>query len=181
MENKIDVKIIVQNAANLLEESKIANLPKDTFTKYIYEYPIPKQLSYNQKIIQKKLKLIYWAVASIHIELGNMLIAIQSYNKFKQLQDKNNEEYTELSYMLFLHHYFLTIECIYRAWERVSRVLSFIHTKESKRNCYFHKTVQMLKDSKAYPEALLNELESHLSHWEMIKKDRNKYSTSTAA
>jgi len=102
-----------------------------------------------------------------------MLIAIQSYNKFKQLQDENN---TELSYMLFLHHYFLTIECIYRAWERVSRVLSFIHTKESKRNCYFHKTVQMLKDSKEYPEALLNELESHLSHWEMIKKDRNKYS-----
>jgi|GEM_PF-5868895 len=66
MENKIDVKIIVQNAANLLEEYKVAHLPKDTFTKYIHGYPIPKQLSYGQKTIQDKLNLIYWAVASIY-------------------------------------------------------------------------------------------------------------------
>lgn len=173
MENEIDIKNIINCASKLLEQHNVEHIPKTTFTKYICGYSVPKKLSYNQEKIQDKLKLIYWATASIHIELGNMLIANHSYNKFKELKDSNN---TELSYLLFMHHYFLSIECIYRTWERISRVLYFIHTKTLKRSCYYHKTISTLKESQAFSDKLINELESHLPHWERISKARNKFS-----
>lgn len=173
MENQIDISIIAKHTAVLFDKYKVEHLPKDVFTKYTYGYPIPKKLSFDQEKIQKKLKLIYWAVVSIQIELGNMLIAIESYNKFKQSQDVNN---AELAYLLFIHHYFLTIECIYRVWERISRVLNLIHTKKAKRNCYYHKTIAQLESSKIYPLALIVELNSHLAEWEKISNARNKYS-----
>lgn len=146
MEDEIDIHIIAKHAAVLFDKYKVEHLPKDVFTKYISGYPIPKKLSFDQEKIQNKLRLIYWAVASIHIELGNMLITLESYNKSKQLKDENN---AELSYLLFMHHYFLTIECIYRAWERISRVLNFIHAKKAKRNCYYHKIISQLRAQKS--------------------------------
>lgn len=173
MTNEINVKSIFQNAASLLEKQNVEHLPKTTFTKYIYGHPIPNGLINHQEKIQDKLKLIYWAVSSIQIELGNMLIAMDSYNTAKETRDSNG---IELSYLLFMHHYFLSIECIYRAWERVSRVLDFIHTKKYKRSCYYHKTIPILKESNVYPSTLINELESHLPAWTKISKDRNKYS-----
>lgn len=173
MDNDFDIKIIAEKTSILFDKYKVQHLPRDIFTKYIYGYPIPKSLSFDQEEIQNKLKLIYWAAASTQIELGNMLISVESYNKFKQSQDEIN---SELSYLIFMHHYFLAIECIYRVWERISRVLNLIHTKKEKRNCYYHKTIAQLENSKIYPAALIVELNSHLVEWEKISKDRNMYS-----
>jgi len=166
MKDEMDIRIIAKNAATLFDKYKVEHLPKDVFMKYIYGYPIPKKLSFDQRKIQNKLKLIYWAAVSIHIELGNMLIALESYNKFEQLQDENN---AELSYLLFMHHYFLAIECIYRAWERISRILNFIHTKKAKCNCYYHSTISQLEGSRIYPDTLIIELNSHLPHQILIE------------
>ena len=88
MKNEIDIQDVFDHAKKLLVHNNVENLLETTFQKYISGYSDTDKIPMNQEKIQEKLKLIYWAVVSIYIEIGNMLIAIRSYNKFKELGAK---------------------------------------------------------------------------------------------
>jgi len=158
----------------LLDRKKVERLAETKFFKYV-ELPV-EQIRLNngdRETLHKKLKLLYWAVQGVQIELGYMLFHQESYNNFKR---NKNPEGLELSYMTFMHHHFLAIECIYRCWERVTHILNYINTGLDKKNGYYTQIVCDIEKSENVDEALIVELKKHQRHWNRIAELRNNYS-----
>ncbi len=102
-----------------------------------------------------------------------MLIYLESYNNPRTNNDTDNDIF---SFSYFNHHYFSAIECIYRAWERISRAIYFIHTNQTRKEKYYNLTIEILTKSKKYPDSLIKELELHKSAWRKLKTHRNEFS-----
>jgi len=78
--------------------------------------------------------------------------------------------------MSFMHHRFLSIECVYRVWERITQVFYYIHTGKEKKQGYYGNVIDMMSKSKIYQKDIIQNLKQHQKQWDSIAKFRNYYS-----
>ncbi len=173
----IYVDDIVSRMAVLFKQYKIRLLTQGVFLKYMHDLQVPKTIQCNNEIDNYKFidmtRQLYWAIASVQFELGYMLIALES-NK-KNIKDDDDDNLF-LSHMDFIHHYFLSTECLYKVWERFAVILNYIHTKQEKKNGYYANIINEIEKSKIYDSAVVKKLKKHQKQWDKIAEDRNNVS-----
>jgi len=167
---------IMNKISKLWSKAELKLLSKDIFKKYLNENNFPNDLP--KKIDRGKLRnkcfLLYWSVESVQIELGYMLIHLNSYNNYELNKKEKNKE---LAYMLFNHHQFLCVEALYRVGERFTLLLLYIYKQEDdKRNYYYQNFYNDIKDVENFSKECIQDLKNHQKHWNELAKERNMYS-----
>lgn len=180
MENEIEcnVPLIMKTVGRLFEinklpiftESQLELQPQYQAT-LSRDWKIKFQL--DEDIIYKRLAAIKWAVAETQFECGYLLIAKNSleFKKFaKKNKAKSETEHSKLyiEYYYFKHHYFMSLECLYRIHERISKLLDYIFIHESDQKNYLNNVIDKLREKKI----ILNKQE--FTPWTTLKKRWNK-------
>lgn len=173
MSEKVNTQMLFETYNLVLNDHKVKRIAEDNFTKY---FRLTYTFNYNSAVdsskIRTKLGLIYWAVASVQTELSNCLLHWESHDT-PDLGDNAKQ----LSRMMFFHHYFLSIECIYRVWERFTHILYLMHNSKEGKNGYYHTILKKIEShSSNYPQALVGSLKKHNDEWGKVKTKRNEFS-----
>ena len=151
-----DVKIIMLTIASLFEKY---NIPIYTKINPYLQPPyydklsqkLALELNLNKKIIFEKLSNIKWAVAESQIECGYLLMVKNAFDS-KNYSDTSSDSLNirlEFDHLYFIHHYFMAIECLYRIWERLTKLLDYIFFGNiNSKRMYFDNILKSIRDLK---------------------------------
>ncbi len=79
--------------------------------------------------------------------------------------------------MHFWHHAYLTVECIYRSWERLTTLLQTATFPDCADKLYFPDLIEKIgTDSRLANNKLLRELCSQVKHYNAVARSRNALS-----
>ncbi|HAT1756802.1 TPA: hypothetical protein I8Y95_000967 [Legionella pneumophila] len=180
MNNQINSDVFFNDVKKNFDKYQVERLCETHFSSFVahpdnnrYLQCLKRLREHNFDILYEKLKLMYWAVAGLQAEIAYLYIYYESFMKFKT---EDNWEQLNLSLMLFSHHHFASVECVYRCWERFTHILNYLHTKNDKKEGYFGDAYKIIKDSGRYSTRLIKRLKSHQKHWDSISGKRNHYS-----
>ena len=115
-----------------------------------------RKLNLDSDEAKEKARDIWFAIASVQLSLGYMLVAVDSakYPRgFKQTvyDMKDLEVDINIGDLHFWYHSNLAIECIYRVWERLSNLLKFFcGIIEDEKRLYFDGSINYIKNSPHY-------------------------------
>jgi hypothetical protein len=125
---------------------------------------------------------VWWAIASAQLSLGYMIVAKNSAGSprgseqrviaVKELQFDFN-----ISDLHFWHHANLSIECLYRIWERLANLLKFFSCLPAEKKLYFDGVVAAIKAKNALSDlTALKDVSANVKHWNIIAGKRNTLS-----
>jgi hypothetical protein len=149
--------------------------------KYAKKHSVRLKLDHD--IASKKLSDIWFAMASVQLSIGYMLVAKDSAKfprGFKQTALSHDELQIDINIgdLHFWYHHNMAVECVYRVWERVSNLLKFFsNIKENRKKIYFNDIMVELGKKSIY-----SKLDNYVKlmqcekHWVKIAGQRNKLS-----
>lgn len=172
----MSTQMFFEDSRAIFKKKHIASLVEDIeFREYIDETFLNQNILNNNfissDILYEKLKNIWHTVAGVQIQLANFLI-FSAQIDYKNPSNENNELTKNLSY----HHLSMTYESIYRAWEKVTQVLYYLHYREINKTIYYNGIVEVINNCKKYDTTATGQLKKHIYHWNKIAEIRNKYS-----
>lgn len=141
-----------------------------------------QRLGIEEDAFTKCVATIFWAVSHVQLGLGYALIARQSVSfprgkKGSAYRINDIPNVLGIPDMHFWYHAYMTIECIYRCWERLTRLLQVACFPDCSEKLYFGDLVNRIKnDSRFKNNRALHNIESQLKHWNRVANDRNKLS-----
>ena len=180
-----DVKIIMSTIAFLFQKYNIPIYTKiNSYLQPPYFDKLSKklalELNLNKEIIFEKLSNIKWAVAESQIECGYLSIVKNAFDS-KNYSDVPSESLNirlEFDHLYFIHHYFMAIECLYRIWERLTKLLDYIiFGNINSKRIYFVNILKSIRDLKTLSSSKKFESLNKLNKiWNLIANKRNNAS-----
>ncbi len=131
----------------------------------------------------RRIRDVWWAIASVQFSLGYMIVAKNSAGSprgsvrefipyIEDLQVDFN-----ISDLHFWHHANLSVECLYRVWERLASLLRFFANLPDGDNRYFSGVVNALKaDASFNGLSSLKTVSRNIKNWEKVAGERNSLS-----
>ncbi len=190
-----NVKRIMRRNRNRITAEKIHSYSKELFAKYKYGTLVPKVEDKNKwgDYIADKLKLdkiilwelnseFFWALANTEISLGYTLIARETceFPRGKKTIGYDPDDIPTnftVQEMHFWYHVNNTRECIYRCWERISNVLTYVCYPENSENYYYNTIVEKIsKDRKYKTNSNISQLKKQIKYWTKDSGSRNSLS-----
>ena len=141
-----------------------------------------RRLGIDSNIFYKRVSALFWSIAHVQISLGHALIARQLV-AFPKGQKGIAYNMTDIPKMLdipdihFWCHAYLTIECLYRCWERITNLLQLVCFPKCTDKMYFPDVVYKIKNNSQFKNnPVLPRLEKAVKHRNNVAEHRNKYS-----
>ncbi len=114
-------------------------------------YNIQNNRFIDNDVYYAKMKSLYFSLYSAQFEFGYFLIYYDSLPLSKA------NEHNVISSAFALHHLYLTYECLYRVWERVTHIMYYLHTYKKNKRLYYDGMIRLLeKNSMLYDENIMN-------------------------
>jgi hypothetical protein len=137
-----------------------------------------RRLGIDEDVFTQCATSIFWAISHVQSELGYALIARQSISNPKGLKGSaykiDELPIINISDLYFWQHMYLTTECIYRCWGRLTRILQVACYPKSVNKYYFDGLMERISgDAHFQKNAALKELMKQIKHWNNIAEDRN--------
>lgn len=150
---------------------------------------LSNHLGINDKIIRERISSLYWAISHTQISLGLMLFARQlipnpkggigSLYKPDEIKEILGNP---LPAMYFMYFDYSMVECIYRCWERITKLIQSCCFPGDKTRNHFNdliatmKTYEGFKDNHHFPI-----LKNQIKKWDRIANLRNEISHENSA
>lgn len=143
-----------------------------------------RRLKLDEDCFVDQMSSLFWAISHVQLGLGYALIARQSC-KFprgqRSLLYSHSQVEDPLSFDMpwfhFWYHYYSTIECLYRCWERIAFLLKAACFPQCPCKLYFDGIVNKIKkDSHLEKNPNIRNLKLQVKHWSKISSLRNKLS-----
>jgi hypothetical protein len=141
------------------------------------------RLKIDYDLASKKLSDVWFAIASVQLSIGYMLVAKDSAKfprGYKQTTLSHNglEIDMNIGDLHFWYHHNMAVECIYRVWERITNLLKFYcNIKGIRKRMYYNDIIRELKKNSIYSKlGNFGKLLEYEKHWVKIAGQRNKLS-----
>jgi len=182
----ITIDEIQKNIREVFEKYniKVLTFRLDPNSRNKYAEDISKKLDVDDDPLIENLNDLFYTVGSAQLEIGLMLISKFSAQNpegiTKKLFDNDSPLQFKLGNMHFWHHYYLTWECIYRVWERLTDFICIITDyKTEDKKYYFNVLLNEIKKDKRFSTLKTKRNLVGLSkHWNKVAKLRNGFSHS---
>lgn len=140
-----------------------------------------KRLKIDEDKFCQRVVGINWAVSHVQLSLGYVLIAKQEVRFPRGIKGVSKDIKTipdeNLAYLYFWFHSYMTIECLYRSWERITNLIRAACYPNCKNKYYFDGMIDKIKeDSSINQNRYLKDLKEQVKNWNKIAKLRNKLS-----
>lgn len=182
-QQRSDCSMIMSTIANLYAKYKCPIFTKENkFLDPTYHdelsIKLTKKLKLDNEIIYEHLRNIFMAIAEVQIEYGYLLIGKESLKNKNQKSSNINDSVTlKIEHLYLQHHCYMAIECIYRIWEKLTKLLIYIYFPQNKDNIYFNNLIELFKQSDSLPSPdLIINLKKFNKHWQKIASLRNSAS-----
>lgn len=187
--SKIDTKDIHQEIVSLYKKNKYRWITSEfkinDLKRWAREQGI--RLKINKDLFSERVSSLFWAISHVQLELGHMLIARQSITDLKEkntlaydeidILQKTNPPRTNVPDLYFRHYKYLTTECLYRCWERMSLILSTVCFPNNAKKYYFNDLLNKTTDiDNLKHNPTFYKLKKLNKFWEKIAKERNNLS-----
>lgn len=148
---------------------------------HIWADIVSTDLDVNNALLRESISSIYWAISHVQISIGGMLISRQLIEK----TSKNKGAISDLKeipevlgnpipFMYFWYFDYSAIECIYRCWERITKLLQIVCFRNNEDKLYFNTLCnrinnnQVLKNNPGF-----GRLKRRQKQWNKIAELRN--------
>lgn len=145
-----------------------------------------QRLGIDEHNFTKCVSTISWAVAHAQLGLGHALIARQSVSfprgKKSSAYRKDDVPNLGIADIHFWYHAYMTIECLYRCWERLASLLQIACFPHCSDKLYFDGLVNKIKNnSRLKDNGAFRNIQLQVKHWNTVAKHRNKLSHSDSS
>jgi len=183
----IDINTIQKEIDRLFGKYKIPAITKNLPMENLHEWSkkVAAHFKLDEEDFMQTVTELFWTMAQVQLSLGHTLIAMQECEFINGAQGiafhEKDVPNIKMPEIYFWHHIYNSVECVYRCWERINKVIMYacfpnLPEKQAKMQ-YFPQTISALQKNPKYSKnPYLSELQNQIENREKVAYYRNEIS-----